>query len=67
MRVESECFVEGFGRLIFTKEYSSQHLIIISEKDMFDFSGGEPDPGMLTVLRALEVSALLLAYCVAVS
>lgn len=41
--------------------FSGDHLIIISEKDMFDYSGGEPrDPDVLTVLRALEVGSLLL-------
>ncbi|KAJ3717146.1 hypothetical protein C8R42DRAFT_645031 [Lentinula raphanica] len=29
--------------------------IIIYEKDRFDFSSGEPDPDVLTVLRAMEV------------
>lgn len=33
-----------------------QHSIIISERDMFDFSVGEPDLNVLTVLRALEIS-----------
>ncbi|OSD07571.1 P-loop containing nucleoside triphosphate hydrolase protein [Trametes coccinea BRFM310] len=30
--------------------------IIISEVDLFDFSGGEPPPEYLTILRALEVN-----------
>lgn len=29
--------------------------VIIFEKDLFDYSQGEPAEGMLTVLRALEV------------
>ncbi|KAF9018540.1 P-loop containing nucleoside triphosphate hydrolase protein [Hymenopellis radicata] len=31
-------------------------LVIITERDMFDFSSGEPPSHMLTVLRALEIS-----------
>ena len=31
-------------------------LIIISERDMFDYRAGEPNENKLTVLRALEVS-----------
>ncbi|GLB38155.1 putative P-loop containing nucleoside triphosphate hydrolase protein [Lyophyllum shimeji] len=31
-------------------------LIIISEKDLFDYSAGEPPENYLTVLRALEIS-----------
>jgi hypothetical protein len=60
--VGSECTGEiSFTRLILTKPFisSPQHLIIISERDMFDYSAGEPNPDMLTVLRALEVSILL--------
>ncbi|KAI3616349.1 structural maintenance of chromosomes protein 6 [Moniliophthora roreri] len=31
-------------------------MIIIYEKDLFDYSSGEPAPDLLTVLRALEIS-----------
>ena len=62
--VGSECSGEMlFAYLVLMKLsiFSSQHLIIISERDMFDYSSGEPDPNMLTVLRALEVGTLLFA------
>ena len=37
----------------------SNHInIIISERDMFDYSSGEPPNHVLTVLRALEVQSL---------
>jgi hypothetical protein len=38
---------------------SGHILIIIYEKDMFDYSNGEPPENMLTVLRALEVRPML--------
>lgn len=38
--------------------YSHHVLIIISERDMFDYSQGEPPENYLTVLRALEVRFL---------
>ena len=44
-------------------ELSGHILIIIYEKDMFDYSSGEPPENMLTVLRALEVSAMLNVSC----
>ena len=37
----------------------SKHInIIISERDLFDYSSGEPPDHVLTVLRALEVRGL---------
>lgn len=37
----------------------SGHLLIFTfEKDMFDYSRGEPPENLLTVLRALEVRHL---------
>jgi hypothetical protein len=43
-------------------DYSGHILIIIYEKDMFDYSSGEPPEDMLTVLRALEVRPMLNAF-----
>lgn len=34
-------------------------MIIISRKDLFDYKNGEPPENMLTVLRALDVRALI--------
>ena len=36
--------------------FSGQLLIVIYEKDLFDFQRGEPPENFLTVLRALDVS-----------
>ncbi|KAG2009547.1 hypothetical protein CC2G_012466 [Coprinopsis cinerea AmutBmut pab1-1] len=38
------------------KDYNNHNQIIISQKDIFDYSSGEPDQKYLTVLRALEIS-----------
>jgi hypothetical protein len=43
--------------------FSGGLLVIIYEKDMFDYHGGEPHPSMLTVLRALEVCCLHAFHC----
>ena len=36
--------------------FSGQLLIVIYEKDLFDYRNGEPPENFLTVLRALDVS-----------
>ena len=36
--------------------FSGQLLIVIYEKDLFDYRKGEPPENFLTVLRALDVS-----------
>ncbi|TFY54390.1 hypothetical protein EVJ58_g8895 [Rhodofomes roseus] len=42
------------GQLL--KQHENRNSIIISEVDLFDYSHGEPPPGILTVLRVLDVS-----------
>ncbi|KAF9564177.1 P-loop containing nucleoside triphosphate hydrolase protein [Agrocybe pediades] len=41
---------------LLTDSGNQRTLIIIYEKDLFDFSRGEPRQGLLTVLRALEIN-----------
>ena len=50
-------FFVSLGRKILTcmEWFSTGILIIIFEKDMFDYKSGEPPENYLTVLRALEV------------
>ena len=49
----SACFSFLLGVELLTKR--SRTMIIITERDIFDYSNGEPPEGILTVLRALEV------------
>lgn len=38
--------------------YRSDTIVLVSRYDLFEYSGGEPDPKYLTMLRALEVCCL---------
>jgi len=50
-------FTTLFDDLICAVSFHSGNAnIIISEKDLFDYSRGEPAPELPTVLRALDVS-----------
>jgi hypothetical protein len=42
--------------------FSGQLLIVIYEKDLFDYRKGEPPDNFLTVLRALDVSRPFIWY-----
>lgn len=48
--------------LVLTQKRSHHIRIIISEKDYFDYSSGEPPLGVDTVLRMLEVISVCLWF-----
>ena len=56
MSLAISCFATFFQLTLFVISFSGQLLIVIYEKDLFDFQRGEPPENFLTVLRALDVS-----------